>query len=97
NPGYIANMRDTATAGFKYFDCKGVKRVSVRTKGYAAGRLEIRTALDAPAVGAAPVSRANVWHDTVAEADIPDGVHALYFTFSGAGFLQFAAFTLLTD
>ena len=23
--GYIANMKDSATAGFKYFDCKGNK------------------------------------------------------------------------
>ena len=38
---------------------------------------------------------ANVWRDTVAEVDIPDGVHALYFTFSGTGHLQFAAFTLI--
>ena len=26
NLGYIANMRNTATAGFKYFDCQGIKR-----------------------------------------------------------------------
>ena len=97
NPGYIANMRDTATAGFKYFDCRGVKRISVRTKGYATGRLEIRTAWDGDAVGAAPIRYANVWRDTVAEVVIPDGVHALYFTFNGTGYLQFAAFTLMRD
>lgn len=97
NLGYIANMRDTATAGFKYFDCRGVKRISVRTKGYATGRLEIRTAWDGEVVGAAPIRYANVWRDTVAEVDIPDGVHALYFTFSGTGYLQFAAFTLMQD
>ena len=97
NPGYIANMRDTATAGFKYFDCRGVKRISVRTKGYATGRLEIRTAWDGDAVGAAPIRYANVWRDTVAEVVIPDGVHALYFTFNGTGYLQFASFTLMRD
>ena len=97
NPGYIANMRDTATAGFKYFDCRGVKRISVRTKGYATGRLEIRTAWDGDAVGAAPIRYANVWRDTVAEVVISDGVHALYFTFNGTGYLQFASFTLMRD
>jgi hypothetical protein len=25
--GYIANMRDGATAGFKYFDCEGIRQV----------------------------------------------------------------------
>ena len=31
-PGYIANMTDTATCGFKYFDCKGVKRVGAHAR-----------------------------------------------------------------
>ena len=97
NLGYIANMRNTATAGFKYFDCQGVKRISVRTKGYATGKLEIRTAWDGEVVGAAPIRYANVWRDTVAEVSIPDGVHALYFTFNGTGYLQFAAFNLMKD
>ena len=26
-PGYIGNMKDSATAGFKYFDCKNVTRI----------------------------------------------------------------------
>lgn len=95
NLGYIANMRNTATAGFKYFECHGLKRISVRTKGYAKGKMEIRTAWDGPVLGEALIDYANVWHDTVAETDIPDGVNALYFTFNGTGYLQFAAFTLM--
>ena len=35
--------------------------------------------------------------DRMLEVSIPDGVHALYFTFSGMGHLQFAAFTLIKD
>ena len=48
-------------------------------------------------MGTAAIDYANVWRDTVAEVDIPDGVHALYFTFNGTGYLQFAAFTLIKD
>ena len=72
-----------------------MKRISVRTKGYAKGKMEIRTAWDGPVLGEALIDYANVWHDTVAETDIPDGVNALYFTFNGTGYLQFAAFTLM--
>ena len=97
NLGYIANMRNTATAGFKYFECHGVKRISVRTKGYAEGKMEIRTAWDGPVLGEAAINYANVWRDTVAAVNIPDGVNALYFTFNGTGYLQFAAFTLMPD
>lgn len=95
NNGYIANMCPHATAGFKYFDCRGVGRIRVRTKGFAAGRLEVRTAWDGETLGSVPVDYANVWHDTEADVAIPDGVHALYFTFEGEGRLQFASFTLM--
>ena len=95
NLGYIANMRNTATAGFKYFDCQGIRRISIRTKGYAKGCMEVRTAWDGPVLGTIPLAFANVWHDTAADIVIPDGVNALYFTFNGFGHLQFAAFNLM--
>jgi hypothetical protein len=91
---YIANMRSSATAGFRYFDLKGLKRVVLRTKGYARGRMEIRTAWDGKAVGSVPIGYANVWHDEAADVAIPDGLTSLYFTFVGDGHLQFAGFTL---
>ena len=91
---YIANMRSSATAGFRYFDCRGLKSVTVRTKGYARGTMEIRTAWDGDVVGSVPVGYANVWHDEKAEVTVPDGLTSLYFTFVGEGHLQFAGFTL---
>ena len=33
NPGYISNMEDGAVAGFRYFDCKGVKKIRVKVRG----------------------------------------------------------------
>ncbi len=94
NYGYIANMRDSATAGFKYFDCKGIKKISVKTKGYANGEIQVKTAWDGPALGSIPIGYANVWHYTSADITVPDGVNALYFTFKGQGHLQFASFVL---
>lgn len=91
---YIANMRDSATAGFRYFDCEGVTRVSVRTMGYATGKIEVKTAWNGEAIGSIPIGYANVWHDSEAEIVIPDGIRSLYFTFVGEGYLQFASFTL---
>ena len=92
--GYIANMRSSATAGFRYFDCRGIRKVSIRTKGYANGQMELRTAWDGEVIGTFPIGYANVWHDTEADITIPDGVQSLYFTFTGQGHLQFAGFTL---
>jgi hypothetical protein len=86
-------MRDSATAGFKYFDCKNVKEMSVCTKGYATGKLEVRTKWDGEVIGSFEIGYANEWHETKADIEIPDGVHDLFFTFKGTGHLQFAAFS----
>ena len=92
--GYIANMRDSATAGFRYFDCRGVRQIGIRTKGYARGRMDVRLSWDGEVIGSIPVHYANVWMDSCAEIAVPDGVQSLYFTFVGTGFLQFAGFEL---
>ena len=94
NLGYIANMRPGNGVGFKYFDCKGVKKLSISTKGYATGVMEVRTAWDGPVIGTLPIGYANVWMTTTADIAIPDGVQALYFAFNGQGHLQFRSFTL---
>lgn len=96
NYGYIANMRNSATAGFKYFDCKNVKKMSVCTKGYATGELEVRTKWDAEKpLGSFTIGYANEWQETQTDIEIPDGVHDLFFTFKGTGHLQFAAFSFI--
>ena len=92
--GYVCNMRNSATAGFKYFECTGTKVVSVRTKGYATGRLEVRTKWDGPCLGSFPIAYANIWRDTAGSVNIPDGVNSLWFTFSGEGHMQFAGFEI---
>lgn len=90
--GYIANMRNSATAGFKYFDFKGVKEMGVTIKGYANGKLEVRIDPEGEPLCAFPVGYANVWKDEYVKVSIPDGVHPLYFTFVGDGHMQFASF-----
>lgn len=92
--GYIANMRDSATAGFKYFQCEGVKRVKIKARGYAKGSFEVKTAWDGPSLGSIPVDFTNVWTAYEADITVPDGVNALYFTYSGIGNASLASFTL---
>lgn len=94
-PGYLANMMDGAVAGFKYFDCRGVKRVTIKTRGYGKGRFELRTAWDGPALGCIEIpDNDNVWTEHSGEVAIPDGVHALYFAFVGQGTPSLASFAL---
>lgn len=93
--GYIMNMRDSATAGFKYFDCKGVKQVKIKVRGYCRGEFQVKTAWDGPVLGTIPVDFTNIWTEYTADIAIPDGVHALYFTYTGEGNASLASFTLI--
>ena len=92
--GYIANMTESATCGFKYSDCRGVTRVGLRVRGYAQGYFAVKTAWDGPELGRIPVHFTSLWTDYAADIAIPDGVQALYFTFHGQGSAQLASFTL---
>ena len=92
--GYIANMTDSATAGFKYFDCKGIKKVKIKVRGYCNGEFEVKTRWDGPALGKIPVQFTNVWTEYSADIAIPDGIQAIYITYTGNGRASLASFTL---
>ncbi|WP_027087682.1 family 43 glycosylhydrolase [Cohnella panacarvi] len=83
--GYIANMRDTATAGFKYLRCEGISKVTIKVRGYCKGAFEVKTAWDGPALASIPVEFTNVWTAYTADVAIPDGVHSIYFTYRAEG------------
>ena len=82
---YIANMVTGAVAGFKYFDCKGVKKVAVTTRGDASGRFWVRTEWNGENLGKIEIGRNNEWKTYTADIEIPDGVQALYLEFEGWG------------
>lgn len=92
--GYIANMRDGATAGFKYFDCHDIQRIGIKVRGYCNGHFEVKTAWDGEVLATIPVAFTNVWTDYSASISIPNGVQALYFTYKGGGNASLASFTL---
>lgn len=83
--GYVGNLTNDTTIGFKYFDCRGVKRVGVKTRGYNNGVFEVKTAWDGPALAAIPVASSNVWAESSVAVEIPDGRQALYLRYLGKG------------
>lgn len=93
-PGYITNMKDSATAGFKYFDCKDVKEIRIKTRGYAAGVFEVRTAWDGEVLATIKLEFTNVWEEYSAPVQIPDGVQSIYLTYRGDGIASLLSFTL---
>lgn len=82
NPGYIVQINDGTTIGFKYFDMKSVKGIYVKCLGYSSGYFEIRTSLDGPVVGKIDVIFANIPTRFEGKVDIEDGVHPIYLTWN---------------
>jgi len=92
--GYIVGIHDTVTIGFKYFDCRNVKEISIKVRAYCNGVFEVRTAWDGEVLATLPVANSNVWEEYTTAFPVEDGVHALYFTYKGTGNPQFKSFTL---
>lgn len=95
-PGYIANIMDSATAGFKYFMCTDIKKISITTRGYADGVFEIRCKWDGEVLASIKIEYSNVWETYTENIDIPDGVRAIYITYTGAGNASLKSFALHT-
>ena len=93
-PGYIRNMRDSSIAGFKYFKCENIKKVTIKTRGYAHGCFEVKTAWDGEALASIAVGSSVIWMESSAEIKIPDGIWPLYFEFKGDGGMSLASFKL---
>ena len=94
--GYIAGITDGTAIGFKYFDCKGIHRVSIKTRAYCNGAFELRTAPDGAPLGSIAVEGTNIWTEFSSDIIIPDGVHALYFMYKGDGNASLESFALAT-
>lgn len=93
---FIANMRDGAVAGYKYFWMEDVKEVAVCVRGSASGMMSISNALgETPfaKIRIAP-SQGFIYYRTTDVSGGKTGEQALYFSFSGSGKLDFRSFIL---
>ena len=81
---YITGLQKNTTIGFKYFDFKGVKKITITTRAYMKGDFEIRTQWDGPVLGRITIQDfSNYWEENSCDIEIPDGVSALYLKFVG--------------
>ena len=94
-PGYIGNIQDSATAGFKYFDCKDIREIRIKVRGYADGVFEVKTAWNGKVLAQIRVRYANVWEEYAAPVSIPNGKQAIYLTYRGGGNASLLSLTLI--
>ncbi len=92
---YIANMRDGAVAGFKYFDIRELKTVSVELSGAAEGEFLLSGRPDFQTVSARiPLKLIGGRAEFRADCALDNGKRALYFKFCGVGRVDFHFFSL---
>lgn len=91
---HIANMRDGATAGFKYFLFEDTGKVQISVRGRADGCMLVSTEPGGEPVAVIKVKSQKGRQVFGASMKKLRGTHALYFTFRGRGRLDFLAFCL---
>ena len=95
---YIANMRNGAVAGFKYFDIRELKTVSVELSGAAEGEFLLSDRPDFQTVSARiQLKLTGGRAEFHAPCAMADGERALYFKFCGKGSVHFRFFSLKGD
>lgn len=93
--GYIANLQAEATAGFKYFECKGSYISSVKVRGFSVqGEMAVSLKPGGEIIGSIPLGISNEWKTYKGHIGIPDGVQSLYFSYKGFGAISFAGFEM---
>lgn len=91
---YIANMRDGAVAGFKYFALEESLSVRVGTTGTARGHMQVSGTQDFTSLWAEIPITGDAEASEYVPLAAPSGVHPLYFRFTGSGRLNFHWFEL---
>ena len=105
---YITKITDGCVFGYKYINCKDIKGISLKIRGYSNGSFIIRAAsagstsavgsslaYDNPVLARIPMEYSTVWETYSAPCNIPDGINAIYITFEGDGSAELLEFEFL--
>jgi len=91
---HISNMRDGATAVFKYFDLLSPNEITVTVRGKGTGYMAVRTGIDEEPAAKIPISPSKEWASYTGPFHGKDEITALYFTYEGKKAIDFLDFTL---
>lgn len=89
----IKNMRDGATAGYKYFNLEGPYLLQVKTRGDA-GVLIVHETLHGTPIAIIPLLKSKDWAKSECKIQMNKGKTALYFTYKGEGKIDFLSFSI---
>lgn len=94
---YIANMRNGAVAGFKYFQMGEANQIKIRIRVTGKGKMQVSDSADFRRVCAdININKKNrKWHTCCGRLHIGCGKKALFFRFVGQGAIDFRSFKLV--
>lgn len=91
---YIANMRDGAWAGYKYFKFTGEENISIKVRGNANGKMLVLTQRNGSSVSEIEISQTGGTKTFNGILKKMTGVYPLYFRYEGEGSLDFLEFSI---
>lgn len=94
---YIANMRDGAVAGFKYFKINKIESIEIWVRGKGSGRMLLSDTKDFSTVFTEvkiQADDARQWVKFKAKCPVENRTCALYFKYEGIGTIDFDSFQL---
>ena len=91
---HLANMRDGAWAGFKYFDIRTCSEIRISARGSAMGKILVQSKRGGEVLGTIQLHPSADWQEFSGEFHIDPGIHALYFTYQGTGYVDWLWFEL---
>lgn len=93
---YIANLRDGAWCGFKYFSFHGLRSIAVLVRGRGKGHFCVTTIEGGKVLCSIPLTTTASWRRFEAPfLSSLVGEKALYFRYEGSGHFDFLAFELI--
>ena len=92
---YISNMQDGAVAGFKYFELQDLTQIAIEVRGNANGKMVISTDENFEnVIGRIEIKNpGELWKKVSGNIEYK-GTTALYFKYTGEGYLDFITFEL---
>ncbi|GAA4066816.1 family 43 glycosylhydrolase [Amphibacillus indicireducens] len=91
---YIANMRDGASAGYKYFMINDLNEIGVAVRGSGTGVIYITNMNDSDPIAKIYIQPSKDYKYFYTQLQMANGKTALYFTYRGPGRIDFKSFVL---
>jgi len=91
---YVANLRDGAVVGYKYFKFDHLKKVTLRLNGAGNGSIQVLIDPSMAPLGETKVQITSEITEVLLSVPELSGIHPLYFRYQGNGYINLRSFTL---